>query len=169
MSINDEAVVGAIASDAAMKRYLTFALGGEEFCINISNVIEIIGVQPITRLPAVPAFIKGIINLRGRIIPVIDMRVRFHKEEVAYNDRTCVVVVEVQGVQELTVGLIVDSVTEVLSLADGQIVPPPRQRGAGEQNKYICGIGRVDNQVKLMLDCEKLLQDQSTPEERAGI
>lgn len=141
--------------------YLTFAIDGEGFGINLVNVIEIIGVQPVTHLPYVPDYIKGIINLRGRVIPVIDMRLKFHKESVPYTDRTCVVVVEVG---ELSVGLIVDYVSEVLSIQEEQIVAPPQQ-ASGRQAQYISGIGQVNGEVVLLLDCEKLLEeDASLPE-----
>lgn len=142
--------------DTQHGRFLTFALGEEVFGIEIKYVTEIIGVQPITRLPEVPAFIKGIINLRGKIIPVIDVRLKFKKPEVPYDDRTCVIVVETQ---EVLVGLIVDNVAEVITIGDEEIVPPP-DYGADTNNKYIQGIGKVGNEVKLLLNTERLFREE---------
>lgn len=144
--------------------YLSFFIGNEVFGINLNNVTEIIGVQPITHLPEVPHYIKGIINLRGKVIPVIDMRLKFNKEPIPYNDRTCVIVIEVE---DLTVGLIVDSVSEVLSVEEGQIVPPPEHSSMGNKNQYIFGIGVMENQVILMLDCDKLLQEEIVVEDKS--
>jgi len=101
----------------------------------------------------VPIYIKGIINLRGKIIPVMDINLRFNKEARQYNDRTCIIVVDIN---DLSVGLIVDNVTEVLNINDEEIVDPPDGR-AGFHQKYIHKIGKVGDAVKLLLDCEKLL------------
>ena len=129
-------------------------MGKEEYGIEIRFVTEIIGgIQSITEIPEVPYYIKGIINLRGKIIPVMDINLRFNKEARQYDDRTCIIVVDIH---DLSVGLIVDNVTEVLSINDNEIVEPPDGR-AGFRQKYIHGIGKVGNAVKLLLDCEKLL------------
>ena len=141
--------------DTQHGRFLAFALDDETFCIEIKYVTEIIGIQPITRVPEVPDFIKGIINLRGRIVPVIDMRLKFGKLPMEYNDRTCIIVVETKT---LSVGFIVDNVAEVVSIDDENIVPPPDVR-VGMQSNYIKGIGKVGNDVKLLLNCEKLLDE----------
>jgi purine-binding chemotaxis protein CheW len=141
--------------DTQHGRYLTFALGNEAFGLEISNVTEIVGIQPITPIPEVPGYVKGVINLRGKIIPVIDVRLRFGKESMAYDERTCIVVVDIQDV---CVGLIVDSVSEVISIDDANIVPPPDWR-TGAQTRYIKAIGKVGNDVKLLLDCERLFRD----------
>lgn len=142
--------------DTQHGRFLTFALGDEEFGIEISFVTEIIGMQPISTLPEVPEYIRGIVNLRGKIIPVIDMRLKFKKAAIDYSDRTCIIVIDT-GV--FTVGLIVDRVAEVMSLDDNQIVPPPDIR-TGIQNRYIKGIGKTEGHVKLLLDCEKLFSEE---------
>lgn len=134
-------------------RYLTFALGREVFGIAIRHVTEIIGLQPVNPIPEAPAYIKGVINLRGQIIPVIDMRNRFKRPTVEYTDRTCIIVVETQA---FPVGLIVDHVEEVLTIADDDIAPPPG-KWAGMGGRYLCGIGKSAGQVTLLLDCEKLL------------
>lgn len=141
--------------DTQHGKYLTFKLGNEVFGIEIKYVTEIIGIQPITEVPEVPVYVRGIINLRGKIIPVIDVRLKFKKDAIAYNDRTCIVVIDILDV---SVGLIVDNVAEVLSITDENIVPPPDYK-TGFQNKYIKGIGKSGNEVKLLLDCEKLLTE----------
>ena len=140
--------------DTQRGKYLTFSLGSEFYGIEIKHVTEIIGIQPVTEIPELPEHIKGIINLRGKIIPVMDVRLRFKKPPKEYNDRTCVVVIDIKDV---SVGLIVDSVSEVLSINEGDIVSPPDVKKDG--NKYIKAIGKVGDEIKLILDCDKLLSD----------
>lgn len=142
--------------DTQRGKFLTFQLGNEVFGIEIKFVTEIIGVQAITYVPEVPNYVKGIINLRGKIIPVIDVRLKFKKPEVPYDDRTCIIVIEIK---DTSIGLIVDSVSEVLNISDDNIVPPPSYK-TGFQNKYIKGIGKVGNEVKLLLDCEKIVSEK---------
>lgn len=141
--------------DTQKDRFLTFQIGNEVYGIEIKCVTEIIGIQPITEVPELPDYIRGIINLRGKIIPVMDVRLRFKKEGVEYNDRTCVIVVDIGGV---SIGLIVDNVSEVLTIPEEEIVAPPDVKSGG--NRYIKGIGKVENQVKLLLDCDRLLNEQ---------
>lgn len=141
--------------DTQKGRFLTFSLGKETYGIEIKYVTEIIGIQTITQIPELPEYVKGIINLRGKIIPVIDVSLRFKNKPKDYNDRTCVIVVDIK---DLSIGLIVDSVSEVLSIPDEDIVDPP-QINKGYSNKYIKNIGKVGNDVKLLLDCEKLLSE----------
>lgn len=141
--------------DTQKGKFLTFLLGNEFYGIEIRYVTEIIGIQAITGVPELPEYVKGIINLRGKIIPVIDVRLRFKKPFREYNDRTCVIVVDIK---DASVGLIVDSVSEVLSIPDGDIVSPP-EVSKGFSNRYIKGIGKVGSEVKLVLDCDKLLSD----------
>jgi purine-binding chemotaxis protein CheW len=140
--------------DTLQGRFLTFTLGQEIYGIAIKYVVEIIGIQSITVVPEVPHYIKGIINLRGKIIPVIDVRLKFGKEPTEYNDRTCVIVIEIG---EVSVGLIVDNVDEVLTIEEHDIAAPPANR-TGFENRYIMGIGKIGNRVQLLLDCEKLLK-----------
>jgi len=111
-----------------------------------------VGIQPITTVPELPDYVKGIINLRGRVIPVIDIRLRFRKAPKAYNDRTCIIVIEIKGTP---VGLITDTVSEVVAIPEQNIVDPPQISMI--KNKYVGKIGKVDNEVKLLLDCEQLL------------
>jgi Chemotaxis signal transduction protein len=139
--------------DALQGRFLSFSFSKETFAIEIKYVTEIVGIQPITPVPEVPDYVMGIINLRGKIIPVIDMRIKFRKPAADYNDRTCIIVVDLE---ETSVGFIVDNVEEVLSIPDEKIVPPPDYK-TGIQNRYIKGIGIVEDKVMLLLDCAKLL------------
>jgi purine-binding chemotaxis protein CheW len=144
--------------DTQKGKFLTFALGQEVFGIEIKYVTEIIGIQPITAVPEMPDYVRGIINLRGKIIPVIDVRLKFRKDAIIYNDRTCTIVIDIRN---LSVGLIVDHVAEVLSIPEEGIVPPPDTR-TGFHNRYFKGIGKVGNDVKLLLECEKLLADEES-------
>lgn len=141
--------------DTQKGKYLTFSIGNEFYGLEISCVTEIIGLQPITEVPELPEYVRGIINLRGKIIPVMDVRLRFRKPLRQYNDRTCVIVVEID---DMCVGLIVDRVSEVLSIKEENIVPPQELNAV--KNRYIKGIGKVSAEVKLLLDCHKLLCDQ---------
>lgn len=150
-----EEVLEIELEDTQKGKFLTFALGQETYAIEIIHVTEIIGIQDITEVPELPNYVKGIINLRGRIIPVIDVRLRFKKEAVEYNDRTCIIVIDIKNT---SVGLIVDTVSEVLSMADEDIVPPPDSK-TGFQNNYIKGIGKTEDKVNLLLDCEQLLSN----------
>ncbi|KUO76530.1 MAG: chemotaxis protein CheW [Clostridia bacterium BRH_c25] len=142
--------------DTQKGRFLTFSIGKETYGIEIRYVTEIIGIQAITEIPELPEYIKGIINLRGKIIPVMDVRLRFKKEPRTYNDRTCVIVVDIK---DISVGLIVDNVSEVLSIPEQDIVEPP-QINKGFNNRYIKGIGKVGTDVKMILDCEKMLNEE---------
>ncbi|WP_440834640.1 chemotaxis protein CheW [Paenibacillus sp. 22594] len=155
MAHNFELNNNGLEEDTQMGKYLTFSLEKEYYGIEIKYVTEIIGIQTITGVPELPDYIKGIINLRGKIIPVMDVRLRFKKYSKAYNDRTCIIVVDME---EISVGLIVDSVSEVLSIGEGEIVPPPEIQKSG--NRFIKGIGKVGNEVKLLLDCDKLLNEE---------
>lgn len=145
-----------VEEDTQAGKFLTFSLDGETFGIEIRYVTEIIGIQAITVIPEVPDYIKGIINLRGKVIPVIDVRLKFGKEEIEYNERTCIIVIDIN---EISVGLIVDFVDEVLNISDENIADAPKSK-TGFTNKYIKGIGKVDDKVQLLLDCEKLLKDE---------
>jgi len=142
--------------DTQKNKFLTFAVGNEVYGIEIKYVTEIIGIQQITQIPEVPNYVKGIINLRGKIIPVIDVRLKFKKEPIEYSDRTCIIVIDIQS---LSVGFIVDNVSEVLVIPEENIVPPPENK-TGFSNRYIKGIGKVGSDVKLILECEKLLSEE---------
>jgi len=141
--------------DTQKGRVLTFSLDKESYGIDIKYVIEIIGMQSITKIPELPDYIKGVINLRGKIIPVIDVRLKFKKEGKEYNDRTCIIVVDINGI---SIGLIVDSVAEVITIPDEDLADPLHFSNS-YNNRYIRKIGKIGNEVKLILDCEKLLSD----------
>lgn len=155
MEVNGELGGLEQIEDTQKGKFLTFSLGNEFYGIEIKYVTEIIGLQPITEIPEMPEYIKGIINLRGKIIPVMDVRLRFQKPFREYNDRTCVIVIDIR---DISIGLIVDSVSEVISIPDADIVPPPNLNKEGG-SKYIKGIGKIASDVKLILDSEKLLND----------
>ncbi len=139
--------------DTQKGKYLTFVVGEEVYGIEIKFVTEIIGIQPITKVPDSSTYIRGIINLRGKIVPVMDVRLKFKKESIPYNDRTCIVVVDIGTMQ---IGLIVDNVAEVLDISDENIVPPPDTK-SGFNNRFIMGIGKVGADIKLILDCQKMV------------
>lgn len=141
--------------DTQHGKYLTFALGEEEYGIPIRSVTEIIGIQRITHVPDMPPHIRGIINLRGQVIPVMDVRVRFGLPPQTYHERTCVVVVDVAGT---AVGLIVDAVSEVLGIPEGDVMPAPQVKRS-DAARYIEGIGKVGEAVKILLDVERLLYE----------
>jgi len=142
--------------DTQEDKYLTFVLNREEYGIEIKHVIEIIGIQNITSVPDMPSYIKGVINLRGKVIPVMDVRMRFNISEQAYNERTCIIVITVN---EQLVGLIVDEVSEVLDIPKSSVEPPPKvSRGAG--NKFVHGMGKVGDAVKILLNADRLLFEE---------
>lgn len=144
--------------DAQKEKYMTFQAGKECFGISISYVNEIIAMQPITAIPEVADYIKGLINLRGKIIPVIDIRARFMMEAADYTDRTCIIVIDVKST---VVGLIVEKLAEVDTIKDDDIIPPPTLSGRGnEHSKYVYGLARTEECVKLLLDPEKLIQQE---------
>ncbi len=143
--------------DTQKGKYLTFHLADEDYGIEIRYVTEIIGIQKITEVPDMPAFVKGVINLRGKVIPVMDVRTRFMMPPREYNDRTCIVVVNVNGT---AVGLVVDEVSEVADIPDHQIEPPPRSSRAAS-SRYIQGMGKMGQEVKILLDVNCLLYDES--------
>lgn len=140
--------------DMLQDRFLTFAIDKEVFGISISFVSEIIGMQKINEIPEVPNYVKGIINLRGQIISVIDMRLKFKKQSAPYDDRTCIIVVDFNGI---AAGLIVDNVSDVINIPKSEISNPPEYR-TGFQNKYISGIGKLKDSVVLILDCDKIFK-----------
>lgn len=146
--------------DSMKNLYLTFRVGEEDFGIEIVYVTEIVGMQNITEVPDMPEFVKGVINLRGQVIPVIDVRRRFKLDHREYDDRTCVIVVNVNNA---ITGLIVDTVNEVINIPENQICPPPKVTDKGEQ-KYIHGMGKINEDVKILLDVERLFWDSELEE-----
>ncbi len=134
-------------------KFLTFQLHGEEYGLEIIKVREIIGVMEITTVPQTPIHVKGVINLRGKVIPVIDLRLKFGFEEAEYNDETCIIVVDVRGV---LMGIIVDTVSEVLDIDDEDVDPTP-SFGDDVRSDFILGMGKVSESVKILLDIDKVL------------
>lgn len=142
--------------DTLMDRYLTFRIGDEDYAIEIRSVTEIIGIQKITEIPNIPNYIKGVINLRGQIIPILSVRLRFGMPEIPFNDRTCIVVIKIRGND---IGIIVDSVAEVMSIPAESITDAP-VTNKGSHGKYIYGLGQVGAEVKIIIDIFKLLFDE---------
>lgn len=140
--------------DTQKDLYLIFDLCGEAYGLDIKVVTEMIGVQAITGLPEMPEYIRGIINLRGKIIPVMDMRLRLGKPMKAYDSKTCIVIVDAG---EQTLGLIVDSVSEVVKIPEKDVAPPPGMVQGG--SRYIRAIGKIGEDVKMMLDLPKLIAE----------
>jgi purine-binding chemotaxis protein CheW len=139
--------------DTQKGKYLTFLLGSEDYGIEIRFVTEIIGIQKITVIPEMPDYIKGVINLRGKIIPVMDVRMRFRMEPRAYDERTCVVVV---NINDSSVGLVVDTVREVADIPESHIEPAADLNRSGG-NSFIQGIGKIGNDIKIILDVGRIL------------
>ena len=146
--------------DQQKDKYVTFQSGNEFFGIKIQYVNEIIVYQEITEIPESDDYIKGLINLRGKIIPVIDVRVRFKQEQLEYTDRTCIIIV---NVNDIVVGLIVEKIAEVVEIKEEDILPPPSIVIGGDekvQNKYVYAIGKVGDSVKLLVDPDRILKDE---------
>lgn len=140
--------------DTLANKYLTFKTGKESYGISIRHIREIIEIQKISEMPEMPSYVKGVINLRGRVIPVIDLRLRFHMETREYDDRTCIIITEVN---QVLIGFIVDSVEEVVEIQETQIEPPPRFKTVEGHDRYISGIGKTGQTVKIILDIEKII------------
>lgn len=143
--------------DRCSGKYLAFHLGKEEFGIDVLKILEIIGVQDITSVPSSPPYVKGVINLRGKVIPVIDLRAKFGLVQVDYTKRTCIIVVQVEGERKpVLMGVVVDGVSEVLNIAAQDIEPTPNF-GTGESIPYILGIAKRKDGVKMLLDIDVVL------------
>lgn len=140
--------------DLQRDMFLTFSVGSEDYGLEIYSVNEIIGIQKITEVPDMPAYVKGVINLRGKVIPVMDVRLRFGLTEREYDDRTCIVVVTING---SSVGLVVDTVKDVADIPAAQIEPPP-EVSDGNRQMYIKGLGKIGDGVKILLDVERLVR-----------
>ncbi len=138
-------------------KYLTFELVGEVYGLEILKVQEIIGMMAVTQVPRTPKFVRGVINLRGKVIPVIDLRIKFGLDSQEDTEKTCIIVVQVsqEGV-EVTMGILVDEVSEVLDVASEQIEPPP-SFGVGVDTEFILGMGKVAQKVVMLLDVDKVL------------
>lgn len=155
-TVLDEPTTGATHTGTSIgdeeSKYLTFKLADEEYGVEILKVREINGLMDITAVPRMPVYMKGVINLRGKVIPVVDLRLKFSLEEIEYTEETCIIVVDVGK----EIGIIVDTVSEVLDIAGDNIEPPPSM-GASVDSSFILGMGKVGNAVKILLDIDKVL------------
>jgi purine-binding chemotaxis protein CheW len=146
-------------------KYLTFMLGDEDYGLEILKVREIIGMMDITAIPQTPPYIKGVINLRGRVIPVIDLRLKFGLPSLDYGERTCIIVADVAGGDgPMQMGVVVDAVSEVMHVSSEEIEPPP-SFGTGLSTSYLLGIAKARDRIKILLDIDQVL----TAEELAGM
>src|ERR1043165_7830811 len=147
-------------ADGRTGKYLTFHLANEEFGIRVLKVREIMGIQEITAVPQTPAHIKGVINLRGKVVPVIDLRLKFGLSAAEYTQRTCIIVTQVQGESgSMMMGIVVDGVSEVLNLTASEIEDTP-DFGESVSGGYLLGMAKVKNRVKILLDIDKVLSTQ---------
>ncbi len=156
---------GGERAAAQSGKYLTFILDSEEYGLAVLKVREIICIMDITSMPQMPGYVKGVINLRGKVIPVIDLRLKFGLESAEYTEQTCIVVVDVGTL----VGVIVDTVQEVLDIDEAQIDPPP-PLGASVDTSFVMGMGKIKDDVKILLDIDKVLGSDELAEalEEAG-
>ena len=154
MQVVDESVIYEDETDLKVKKYLMFYLGEEIYGIPIESVTEIIELPEITKIPDMPEYVCGVINLRGKVIPVLDLRLRFGLSERQYDDRTCIINV---SLKETNVGLIVDTVSEVVELQDKDIEPAPNFKSETKNQKFISGIGKDGEDVKILIDVEKII------------
>jgi len=161
--MTDETQIISQAVEAASRRegkYLTFTLAGEEYGIGILKIKEIIGMIPITTVPRTPEFVRGVVNLRGKVIPVIDLRLRFGMEENDYTERTCIIVVEIgEDANTVQIGIVVDAVSEVLNIKSDEIADTPTF-GSRLDTDYILGMAKMEGGVKILLDIDTVLNEQ---------
>jgi len=148
-------------NDSLAGKYLTFILDNEEYGIALLKVKEIIGMMPITSVPQTPEYVKGVINLRGKVIPVSDLRLRFEMASAEYTDRTCIIVVEIQGEEStIQVGIVVDAVSEVMNIKAEEVENAP-SFGTKVETDYILGMANMDGQVKILLDIDCVLTSEA--------
>jgi purine-binding chemotaxis protein CheW len=141
-------------------KHLTFSLAGEEYGIGILKVKEIIGMMTITQIPQAPGYVKGVINLRGKVIPVIDLRLKFGIESISYTEKTCIIVVEIKSSdRKIQIGIVVDSVSEVRHIKPGDIEDTPTF-GAQIDTGYILGMAKIEGGVKILIDIDHVLSNR---------
>ncbi len=149
-----------INQEAREGKYLTFSLASEEYGIGILKVREIIGMLPITSVPQTPEFVKGVVNLRGKVIPVIDLRLKFGMPEIDYTERTSIIVVEVTGRSDtVQIGIVVDSVSEVVNIKSEDIEDTPKF-GSRLNTGYILGMAKLEGRVKILLNIDQVLSSE---------
>ncbi|HUX13809.1 MAG TPA: chemotaxis protein CheW [Spirochaetia bacterium] len=155
--------------DTMANKYLFFRIGKESYGIGIQFIIEIIELQKISEVPDMPRYVKGVINLRGKVIPIIDLRLRFDLEAREYDDRTCIVVTEID---RILIGFVVDTVEEVIEIPETQIEEAPKFKTASGKERYISGMGKIGEEVKILLDIEKIIRGENiavTLGEKVGV
>jgi purine-binding chemotaxis protein CheW len=146
-------------TDPRVGKYLTFQLAKEEFAVQVLHVREIMGVQEITAVPQMPYHVKGVLNLRGKVIPVVDLRLKFGLPEIEYTQRTCIIVVQIEGnAGKISTGIIVDGVSEVLTLQTADIEDTP-DFGVGAATPYLLGLAKIKGRVKILLDINKVIKE----------
>ncbi|MCG7598611.1 chemotaxis protein CheW [Halomonas sp. McH1-25] len=148
--------VSAAAIDTQSSEFLVFSLGEEEYAVDILKVQEIRGYENVTRIANAPDFIKGVTNLRGVIVPIVDLRIKFHLDKVEYGGQTVVIVV---NVAERVVGIVVDGVSDVMTLSPDQIKPAP-EFGVALSSDYLSGLGSLDDRMLVLVDIDKLLTSE---------
>ncbi len=158
MTKSDEKIDQAIKAMADREgKYLTFSLAQEEYGIGILKIREIIGMMPVTSVPQTPEYVKGVINLRGKVIPVADLRLRFGMQAIDYTDRTCIIVVEIAGqVGTIQIGIVVDAVSEVLNIKGEEVEDTPTF-GTKLDTDFILGMAKMEGGVKILLDIDQVL------------
>jgi len=152
--------------DTQANKYLFFRIGKESYGIGIRYVIEIIELQTISLVPDLPDYVKGVINLRGKVIPIVDLRLRFDMEERAYDNRTCIIITEVD---HILVGCLVDTVEEVMEILEKNIEPPPKFKTISGKDQYISGMGKVGDAIKILIDVEKIVRDENLASVAAAV
>jgi purine-binding chemotaxis protein CheW len=154
----DEMVLeGDDDENSQANKYLLYNIGEEVYGISIVSVTEIIEMQKVTEVPDMPDYVKGVINLRGRVIPVMDLRLRFGMEERAHDDRTCIIIADVKDNQ---LGFIVDTVAEVQDILEKDIEPPPNFKSDAGRNQYLAGLGKIGDKVTILIDVKRILQER---------
>ena len=145
-------------ASGSLQKFLTFALAGEEYGISIMKIKEIIGMMPVTVLPQTPDYVKGVINLRGKVIPIIDLRLKFNLEPADPTERTCIIVIETEAEDhsQTLVGLIIDAVSEVVTLKGDEVEPAPTMQTQFHE-QLILGLAKCENGVKILLDIDKVI------------
>jgi len=161
MAVSAETIDQAVKAMADREgKYLTFTLADEAYGIGILKIREIIGMMPITSVPLTPPFVKGVINLRGKVIPVVDLRLRFDMEAAEYSERTCIIVVEIEGqAGTIQIGIVVDAVSEVLNIKAEDIEETPTF-GVKLHTEYILGMAKMERSVKILLDIDRVLNSE---------
>lgn len=144
----------SVQSHSELLQLVSFRVGSEEFGLDILRVQEIIRIQQLTRVPNSPEFVEGVLNLRGKVIPVISLRKRIGLEHLSHDEQTRIIVVETSGI---VLGFIVDSVSEVLRISEDTVEPPPRLGRV--EREYVSGVGKLDNRILILLDVDRLMSD----------